>query len=225
MVNLSSTTPIYDPVGDAVEGDSLASIVQDASQVTRNMDSVFQARIVDYCTEWERAVTSRVDGRIKETNNLRKKVTQYEKKVKPLRRRVNRKEASGKDASTKLKEKLARYETKLKSTLKSHESSAAVLGQLLEQVINKGWKDLAPLVRNLIQWEFEYATGTFVALSRLPAISATLMEAVKKAMVPYSKELNTVAVVLADGELEKESETASWNHSDTDSDSSPYASV
>ena len=206
---MASPTPIYDPVGDAVIGDSLSSTVQAASKITLSMDSVFQGRIVDYCSEWERVVTSRVDEGLKETKKLRKQLTHYEKKVNRLRRRVNRKEESGKEAATKLKEKLARHETKLKSTWKSHERSASVLGSMLEQVTKKGWKDLAPLVRNLIQWEFEHATGTFVALSRLPVISETLLATVEKAMVPYANEENTVAVVLADGELETESETAS----------------
>ena len=200
IATLSASTPIHGPVGDTVTEDSFVSTVQAASKLTLDMDPVYQVKIVDYCREWERVVTSRVDAGIKETKKLQKELMHYLKKLERLRRIVNRKEESGKSVSTKLKEKLARNEMKLQSAWKSHERSASMLCNLLEQVTRRGWKDFAPLVLNFIQFEVDHASGTFVAFSRLPMISETLIEIVGKASVPYANENNTVAVALVDNE-------------------------
>ena len=143
----------------------------------------------------------------------------YLKKVEGLRRIVNRKEESGKSVSTKLKEKLARNEMKLQSAWKSHERSASMLCNLLEQVTKRGWKDLAPLVLNCIQWEIERASGDFVTFSKLPAVAEILMETVSKANVPYADEVNDVVVALADDQSESEATTGSYISSTEDANS------
>ena len=202
MATLSSGTPIHGPVGDTVTEDSFVSTVQAASKLTLDMDSVYQNKIVDYCREWERVVTTRVEAGIKETKKLHKELMHYLKKVENLRRKVNRKEEAGKSVSKTLKEKLSTNEMKLQSAWKSHERTASMLCNLMEQVTKRGWKDLAPLVLNYIQFEVDHVSGTFVAFSRLPAISETLIETVGKASVPYENEDNTVVVALVDNESE-----------------------
>ena len=220
LAAISAKSPISDSVGNTTkEGQSFASSIQAASKSTLSLTTIYQDSVVDYCIEWERVVTSLVDEGIKVTKKLHEGLLHYEKKVEILRRNVNSKEDSGKRVSAKLKEKSDRNETKLENAWKAHESSASMLCNLLEQVTKRGWKDLAPLVLNCIQWEIERASGDFVTFSKLPAVAEILTETVSKANVPYADEVNAVVVALADDQSESEATTGSYISSTEDANS------
>ena len=216
MTAMAANTPICDPVGgSAKKGHSLASSVLAASKITLNMASVYQNRIIGYCIEWERVVTSRVDEGIQETKELHERLLHYDNKVDGLRRTINRKEDSGKAVSSQLQEKLDRNEEKLEQAWKAFEKSAANLSNLLEQVTTKGWKELAPLVLNCIQWEVQRASKYFETFTMLPAVAQTLLETVKKASGPCADEDSTavLAQVLPENQSAPSSETTGSNHS------------
>ena len=216
MAAMSANTPIYYPVGGgaAKEGDSFMASVQASSNAALAMASDYQDKIVDYCIEWERVVTSRGDEGIKETKKLHERLMHYDNKVEDLRRKVNDKEDSGKAVSVKLKEKLGRNELKLKSAWSAHESSASMLCNLLEQVTQEGWKDLAPLVLKCIRWEAERASEICDTFATLPVVAETLMmtmDTASSALV--GGEEHSVPSPLADDQSELGFQTTGWYNS------------
>lgn len=216
--SLSAKSPIYGHVGDTKEEDSFASIAQAASISTKHLAAEYQDQVVDYCIEWERIVTGRVDQGLKETSKLHARLMHYENKVEGLRKEVNTKEDTKKGASSKLKAKLERNESKLEAAWKNHERSASLLCNLLEQVTKRSWKDLAPLVLNSLQWEVERAAGQYDIFARLPTIGEAMMESVDQATVPYVEENNVVPVAMLADEVSVGSETTGSHVSITDLD-------
>jgi len=205
--SLSAKSPIFSEVGDTKGEDSFASITQAASKNTHDLAAGFQDQILDYCIEWEHIISSRVDQGLEETIKLRERLMHYENKAEGLRKVVNAKDDTKKGVPLKLKEKLERNEKKLEIAWKAHERSASMLCNLLQQVTKRGWKDLAPLILNSIQWEVESAAGQYDIFARLPAIGEAMMESAEKASVPYAEEDNVVPVALLADDVSVGSDT------------------
>lgn len=214
VMNLSSLakkSPIFNHVGNTEQEDSYVAIAEDASKQTKNLANSYQDLVVDYRIEWERVISSRVDKGLEETGKLHARLNHYENKVEGLRKKVNSKEDSPKGIPKKLQEKLDRNEKKLDGAWKEHERSASKLCDLLEQVTARGWKDLAPLVLNGVQWEVERSSGDYDVFARLPGMVEAMMETVEK--VNELPEDRSVAIALVPTASEAASETTGSYHS------------
>lgn len=128
----------------------------------------YQQCILAYALEWEQVVTSKVDTELKQVKKLQQSRLHYEKKVEGLRRKVNTLDSKGKDLPPELMEKLVRNEQKLKDSWEVHEIRASSLCSLIEEVVQYGWKDLYPLVANLIKWEFNRSGGELAMYGKYP---------------------------------------------------------
>jgi len=202
LSSLSTKSPIFAHVGNTVEqDDSLAVIAQAASKQTNEVAASYQDLVIDYLVEWERVTSSRVNQGVEETKKLHDRMNHYQTKVEGLRKKVHTKEDSPKGSiPQKLQEKLERNEKKLDQAWKEHERSASILCNLIEQVTARGWKDLAPLVLNNVQWEVDRTSGEYDIFARLPAMAEAMMETVEKATASHD-ESRSVAVALASEEL------------------------
>ena len=114
----------------------------------------YQKNVLDYVTGWEKAVTATIDSEIAEVKKLQQSRQHYEKKVEGLRKRVLNLDSKGKELKTELVEKMDRNEIKLREAWKVHEERASKLCMLIEEATNQGWKDLMPLVGNIMKWEY-----------------------------------------------------------------------
>ena len=113
----------------------------------------YKNHVLDYVLEWEHVVTTRIDAELKEVKKLASDRQHYEKKVEDLRKKTNDIETKGKTVNDATKEKLDRNEEKLKESFELHEKAAGRLCVLIEEVTQRGWKDLYPLVKNVMKWE------------------------------------------------------------------------
>lgn len=153
------------------------------------MAASYEDKVVDYCIEWERIITSRVDAELKETNKMHFKLNHYTSKVLGLRKKVNSHNNRGNETpDKKLSEKLKRNEVKLQDAWKAHERSASKLCDLIEEVTARGWKDLYPLVTASMQLEVERASGEYSDIAKLAVISDSLTDFFNNSM---SAELNS----------------------------------
>ena len=113
----------------------------------------FNDSILGYAVEWETIVTKRIDKDLKEVKQLQRNRLHYENKVSGLRQKVNRLESKSKDVPQAMVEKLERNEQKLQKAFQAHEIRAAQLCVMIEEATHSGWKDLYPLVENILKWD------------------------------------------------------------------------
>ena len=196
--SLSEKSPIFDQVGNTATA-SFASITEESSTNTKSHAVEYQASVIDYCLEWERIITSRVDAGVKEVKQLHDRLVHYENKLDGLRQKERIAENLPRGTPPKLTEKLERNEEKLDQAWKAHERSASKLCNLIEQIVNRGHKDLYPLVLNMLQWEVEQASGENEIFGRLPETAESLMETMDKVQrVRPQDEGSLVKIALAD---------------------------
>ena len=134
-----------------ISKDPLIKLQEVAHAQHESRNDEYQQCVLGYALEWEQVVTSKVDLELKQVKKLQQSRLHYEKKVEGLRKKVNTLDNKGKDLSPDLMEKLARNEQKLKDAWEVHEIRASRLCFLIEEVVQYGWKDLYPLVANLIK--------------------------------------------------------------------------
>jgi hypothetical protein len=128
--------------------------IQQLASAQGHVDTIeFQSRVLDYVTEWEQVVTSRIDSEWKNVKKLGFDRGHYENKVESLRKKTNEMETKGKLTPTGTVEKLNRNEEKLKEAFGIHELAAGKLCVLIEEATAGGWRDLFPLVKNVMKWE------------------------------------------------------------------------
>lgn len=161
--------------------DSLVSIHKLAYKQCRFDVMEYQDTVVAYVVEWERVITTRVDNGLDQVFELNAKMNHYQTKVGVLRKKMHQMEknrnrgpgqssrstASSMSTATslssnlfvsanipaKMETKLQRNQQKLEEAWKEHEAAASTLCHLLEQVTRQGWKDLAPLVECMMEFE------------------------------------------------------------------------
>jgi len=92
-------------------------------------------------------------------------------------------------APTKLAEKLERNEAKLSQAWKMYERSSGKLCNLLQEVLQQGWNDLFPLVRDYLQWEMRRASAEYDTIAELAGVSEKLTKQVETATALRAKEL------------------------------------
>jgi hypothetical protein len=129
--------------------------IQQLASAQGHVDTIeFQSHVLDYVTEWERVVTTRIDSAWKNVKKLGADRGHYENKVEALRLKTNEIETKGKLTPTGTVEKLNRNEEKLKEAFEIHELAAGKLCVLMEEAtISGGWRDLFPVVKNVMKGE------------------------------------------------------------------------
>jgi hypothetical protein len=161
--------------------DSLMSIHKLAYKQCRFDVMEYQDTVVAYVVEWERVITTRVDSGLDQVFELNAKMNHYQTKVGVLRKKMhqmekNRNRGSGQSSRStasslstatslssnpfvsanipaKMETKLLRNQNKLEKAWEAHEAAASTLCHILEQVTRQGWKDLAPLVECMMEFE------------------------------------------------------------------------
>lgn len=126
----------------------------------------FQKKVIRYCCEWQLEVSSRVARAKKETRSSLSRLTHYLKKVERLRLKSS---SSGtvstllssdswltlSTTAAKTDPKLDRNLGKLKAAWDDHEVKSTQWSYILEQVTLRGWKELHPLLHNILQLEWD----------------------------------------------------------------------
>ncbi|CAJ1947907.1 unnamed protein product [Cylindrotheca closterium] len=160
----------------AVEKSPITKLKELAEMEQENRAKEFQECVLDYATRWEDSVTQRVDKELKQVKKLQQSRSHYEKKVDSLRKKCTALDTKGKDIPADLLVKLERNEIKLKDALEVHEWNASRLCALIEQVTQYGWKDLLPLVSNLMKYEFNRSGGELAMYGKFPLVMESFQQ-------------------------------------------------
>jgi hypothetical protein len=131
---------------------SLQSIQQLASAQGLVDTMEFQSQVLDYVIEWDTVVTTRIDSEWKDVKKLAADRGHYETKVQGLRQKSNDMEIKGGKSTPSVGtvERLDRNEKKLQQAFEIHELAAGKLCVLMREATKGGWRDLYPLVVNVM---------------------------------------------------------------------------
>lgn len=153
MSCFAESSPLSSHISSLDEAQSFLSVYQNASNEVARSSKKYQLEVLDYCTEWDAVVTTRIDKEMADIKKLRETYNHYHDKVDVLRKKVNAQEAKGKSANEVVADKVKRNEQKLDEASSEFEAAAGPLCILYEEVIQQGWRDFYPLVQATIKWE------------------------------------------------------------------------
>lgn len=130
--------------------------------------------VVDYAQEWYKTITVRVGEGLKKAETMRVELDHYQSKVESLRQSANSTMAKGKQVDSKAAEKLTRNEDKL---IKIKEASSKFINDLcllMEEITERSWRDLHPLLIKCSQFEVQVSGDESKALASLSVVVAAL---------------------------------------------------
>ena len=113
----------------------------------------YTEHILNYATEWERILTTRISGHLKQSEKLRVDLDHYAKKVEDLNKTMNKTMSKGKNVDDKGVDKLKRNEQKLVQARAEYDRFVNDLCGFMEEVMDRGWKDLHPLLVKMAQFD------------------------------------------------------------------------
>ena len=144
--------------------------------------------IVDYATEWENVVVTRVSNDIKASEKIRLDLEHYQGKVEALRKGINQVMAKGKLVDPKQSEKLRRNEDKLTKARAEYAEFSSNLCVLIEEVTERAWKDLHPLLIKMSQFDATLSSDEFKLFSQLNQVTEHLKTiAMKHRLKPQAR--------------------------------------
>lgn len=132
---------------------SYLSVYHQVSHQVSKFNDKYEQNVLEYCVEWEAVATRKVDAAQAEIRELRDNYNHYQGKVDNLRKKVNGQESKGKAVNEEMMDKLQRNESKLDEASTKFEAAALPLCCLLEEIVERAWKDLVPLLQSVVIWE------------------------------------------------------------------------
>lgn len=153
---------------------SMASIYDDLSAKSKSYVTKYEQFVLSYVLEWEKVIRGRIDAGIKKAEELRIELDHYQKKVESLRLQVNSSMAKGKSVSSAQQEKVSRNEEKLLSSKQSYNKVATDLVILLEEVTERSWRDLHPLLVKMAQFDMTISNDESKVLGNLNTVISKL---------------------------------------------------
>jgi len=146
---------------------SYLSVHDTLSAKSKSYATKFKQFVLDYAVEWEKVVVSRVSVGLKTADKLRRDLDHYQKKVEALRLSTNQAMAKGKSVPPTSAEKLGRNEEKLISSKQAYNKLASDLCILMEEVTERSWRDLHPLLIKCAQFDMTLSGDESKILSSL----------------------------------------------------------
>jgi len=178
---MSKDTVLYETTGQTAGADRSTDSVNSYFSVqegVRNKNSMYAEKykehVVDYAREWYKVVTDRVGAGLKKAETMQVELDHYQSKVESLRQSANSTMAKGKQVDTKSAEKLTRNEDKLIKTKESSSKFINDLCLLMEEVTERSWRDLHPLLIKCSQFEVQVSGDESKALVSLNGVVASL---------------------------------------------------
>jgi len=137
---------------------SYAAIHLQLHKKTKIYHDKYMEHVVNYAVEWERVLTNRISLHIKQANKLRVDLDHYNSKVESLRQDANKTMSKGKSVPEKDVDKLRRNEQKLLTSRQDYDKFVSDLCGYMEEVMDRGWKDLHPMLVKLSQFDATLST-------------------------------------------------------------------
>ena len=178
---ISKDTVLYEMTGQTAGADrsidsvsSYFSIQEGVTNKNIMYAGKYKEHVVDYAQQWYKVVTDRVGAGLKQADTLRVELDHYQSKVEGLRQSANSIMAKGKQIDIKTAERLKRNEDKL---IKIKESSTRYINDLcllMEEITERSWRDLHPMLIKCSQFEVQVSSGESKELASLNTVVASL---------------------------------------------------
>eukprot|EP00536_Pseudo-nitzschia_multiseries_P004504 jgi/Psemu1/318447/estExt_fgenesh1_pm.C_750001 len=178
---LSKDTVLFESTGQTAGADrpadsvnSYFSVHEGVANKTKMYADKYKQFIVDYAQEWYKTITERVGADLKKAEKIRVELDHYQSKVESLRQTANATMAKGKQVDGKAAEKLTRNEDKL---IKIKETSSKFINDLcmlMEEITERSWRDLHPLLIKCSQFETQVTGDDAKAMTSLNQVVAKL---------------------------------------------------
>mmetsp|Transcript_10635 Transcript_10635/g.15563 ORF Transcript_10635/g.15563 Transcript_10635/m.15563 type:complete len:466 (+) Transcript_10635:193-1590(+) len=134
----------------------------------------YQQFVINYVENWEQVISSRVTTGLKQAETLRLDLEHYSRKVESMRANATAMMSKGKIVGAKAADTLKRNEQKWINAQASHEAFKSSMLMLLDEVTERAWKDLHPLLLKMLQFDTTYSADEVRIFSDLDkAISLT----------------------------------------------------
>lgn len=180
---MSKATPLFDAVGLMPSSDrpsntvcSYTSVHDELAAKGKSFAQKYQQFVLEYAIEWEKIIRTRIDNGIKKAEELRIELDHYQKKTEALRLTANQNMVKGKSVPSSVQEKLTRNEEKLIASKGSYNQVATDLCILMEEVTERSWRDLHPLIVKIAQFDMTVANDDAKSLAPLAQVVATLQK-------------------------------------------------
>lgn len=178
---MTKGTVLFETTGQTAGADrstdsvnSYFSVQEDVANKTKMYADKYKQFIVDYAQEWYTTISDRVGADLKKAEKIRLELDHYQSKVESLRQSANATMAKGKTVDPKTAEKLTRNEDKL---IKIKETSSKFINDLcllMEEIVERSWRDLHPLLIKVSQFETQVSGDIAKANSSLDQIVSAL---------------------------------------------------
>ena len=199
---MSRKTPLWEVTGLMPSADlpadsvcSMSSIQDTMSAKTQSYATKYQQFVVEYVVEWEKVVRKRIDAGVKKSEELRRDLDHYQKKVEELRLQVNKIMAKGKQVKSDAAEKLKRNEEKLLTSKQTYNKVATDLCILMEEVTERSWRDLHPMLIKVAQFEMTLANDQAKIFGALNSVVDKLKGIASSNGVPATPRLKDMATL------------------------------
>jgi hypothetical protein len=180
---LSKETPLFDSVGLMPSSDrpsntvcSYTSVHDELAAKAKSYAQKYQQFVLEYAVEWEKIIRTRIDNGIKKAEELRIELDHYQKKTETLRLSANQSMVKGKSVPSSIQEKLTRNEEKLIASKQSYNQVATDLCILMEEVTERSWRDLHPLLVKVAQFDMTVANDDAKSLAPLAQVVSSLKQ-------------------------------------------------
>jgi hypothetical protein len=196
---LTKNTPLFEHSGAMPAADSPAdsvisylSVHHGLAEKSKMYSGKFGQFVIDYAVEWQRAVVTRCDKALKEAERLRVEVDHYQSKVESLRQSANEKMAKGKQVDQKTADKLTRNEDKLIKIKEENRKFSANTCLLVEELTERSWRDLHPLLIKIFQFEMTTSTDEAKAMGNLKTVIHELKRCAANHGIKAEARLNDI---------------------------------
>lgn len=199
VAKLAYRSPINDSVSVLPSPDrpsegvcSYISVHTKVADKSKSYISKYAQFVVEYVIEWEKVVTGRISVAIKKAEGLRRDLDHYQQKVESLRQSANQAMAKGKNVDSKTADKLSRNEEKFVKSKQEYDVFATDLCILIEEVTDRSWRDLHPLMIKLAQFDMTMADDESKNMAMLKQVVKELKDTAERTGLPSQPRLKDI---------------------------------
>lgn len=179
---LSLDTPLFQIAGELPPDESAADSTSSYAAVHAALHKKSQLyltkypeHILRYAVEWERILSTRVSDWLRQSEKLRVDLDHYESKVEDLNKDINKTQNKGKNVSEKDIDKLKRNEAKFVQARQDYDTFVNDLCGYMEEVLDRGWRDLHPLLVKMAQFDGTFSSDEAKILQSINGVTQELM--------------------------------------------------
>jgi hypothetical protein len=177
FADLSKNTPLFDCIGLTPSADrpsntvcSYWSIEDNLSAKAKSYAQKYQQFVIEYVVEWEKVVTQRINAGLKSSEEMRRDLDHYRKKVEDMRLSANKIMAKGKQVNKDAATRLQRNEEKLIAAKQNYNRTATDVCILMEEITERSWRDLHPMLIKCAQFDMTLSGDQAQILSQLAQV-------------------------------------------------------